>query len=112
MSLLLLLSACSLLQSTPESPLPPDFRECKVDADCVVAPSMYGLDRLPTSRDTCEGTCYIGVNKAHLETWTAEVARLTPTIPCDKEFEPCPGEEDWAPRCQRSQCVVDYAPRR
>lgn len=94
-----------------DSPLPRNFRSCKVDADCVVAPSLAGLDHLPKSDEDCNGTCYIGVHKDHLATWLQEVARLEQGVPCDKEFEECPPKDHWVARCGAfRRCVVGHSP--
>ncbi|MCB9763039.1 MAG: hypothetical protein H6739_24780 [Alphaproteobacteria bacterium] len=110
MTLTLLLLSCSLFRTETDSPLPRDFRACAVDSDCVVAPSLAGLDHIPTSRDGCLGECYVGINKAHAELWAEEVERLAPDVPCTKEFEACPPADDWFARCRRGTCEVVWWP--
>ena len=48
---------------SPAPALPADHRACTADADCVVAPSLAGLDRLPQPGDTCRGTCFAGIRR-------------------------------------------------
>lgn len=102
--------AAPVAASAPAS-LPADFRACATDADCAVAPSLAGLDRLPLPGDTCRGTCFAGVRKDALPAWQKAVDALSATVPCDKEFEPCPPAEDFRVACVRGTCTVAYAPR-
>jgi hypothetical protein len=96
---------------TVDSPLPGNFRSCKVDADCVVAPSLAGLDHLPKADESCIGTCYIGVHRDHLKMWLQEVARRETGVLCNKEFEECPPKDHWVVRCGTfRRCVVGHSP--
>lgn len=84
--------------------LPADYRSCGSDEDCVVAPSLAGLDRLPGPGDTCQGTCYVGVRATALRAWERAVEALAASVPCTKEFEPCPPRTHWRAACVRGTC--------
>lgn len=85
-----------------------DFRACAVDTDCVVAPSLEGLDHLPLPSDDCRGTCYVGVRRDALAAWTRAVEALADTVPCDAEFEPCPPLDHFVAACRNGRCEVFY----
>ncbi len=86
----------------------PDFRACAVDADCVVAPSLAGLDHLPLPADDCRGTCYVGVRRDALAAWSRAVEALADAVPCDAEFEPCPPLDHFVAACRNGRCEVFY----
>lgn len=88
--------------------LPQGFRACSADADCVVAPSLAGLNRLPRPGDACLGTCFVGVRKDALPAWLKAVGMLAESVPCAKEFEPCPPATHFRVACIRGTCVVSY----
>jgi hypothetical protein len=99
----------------PERPypgLPEDSRFCRTDADCVVAQSLAGLDHIPRPGERCEGTCYVGVRREALAAWNSAVTALSPTVPCDREFEPCPPAEHFEAFCRLGTCQVRYVGER
>lgn len=88
--------------------LPADFRSCVKDGDCVVARSLAGLDRLPGPQDTCQGTCYVGIRADALPAWERAVEALAASVPCTKEFEPCPPASHWHAACRQGICQAIY----
>lgn len=91
--------------------MPDGWRSCSADADCVVAPTLAGLDHLPKEGDSCQGDCYLGVHAAHLDTWMDRVAERAAGVPCDREFEECPPPEHYRASCGvMRRCTVEYAP--
>jgi len=106
----MLVASCRGHAGPSSAALPADHRSCTADADCAVAPSLAGLAHLPRAGDTCRGTCFVGVRKDALEAWQKAVDALAATVPCDKEFEPCPPASDFRARCLHGTCEADYAP--
>jgi hypothetical protein len=88
--------------------LPDDYRRCVQAADCVVAPALAGLDRLPRPDDTCEGTCFVGVRASAALAWHQAVKALAATVPCDKQFEECPPVDHFRVTCIFGRCGAKY----
>lgn len=96
--------------TTTTIPLPEGYRSCLVDADCVVAPALAGLDHLPTPGESCVAECVVGVRRDAEAAWTEAVRRETAGVPCDKEMEPCPPISAWVAFCHQQTCGARYAP--
>ncbi len=107
-ALALLLVACAGAGAEPSSP---DLRACSADADCVVAPSLAGLDHAPASGETCGTSCFVGVRADQAGAWSSLVREHAGKVPCDLEMEPCPPIEHWAAACVQGACVARYAPK-
>ena len=123
---LLAVTACSNQASTPPPQPPPpeqpsnqpaptseptNHHTCQLDSDCTLAPTISGWATTPPTGATCENSCFAAINKASEAAWAALVETLSPTITCDREFEPCPPESDFTAACVESVCTARYSPQ-
>ena len=84
------------------------IQTCEVDADCVVVRAIAGHPDAPSWWESCDNTCYTGVQHDEVEAWDSLRRDVGPSIRCSVNFEPCPPAEDFGPECQWGRCRAGY----